>query len=340
MPTPSQATVESIRGAVVEASHPFSAVLWGPDAVVGRVGPPIRTPWRSAAKPWQLEASLLALAPVDRDAILADSRWLAIATASHSGTDAHVALVQALGQRFGVTVADLRCGAHRPMDVESADALLRRGESFSCLHNNCSGKHTMMVAASRALGADADYLPESHPLQRRISKLIADVCAETPETSIDGCGVPTFTVSLAAMARAYQRLAIAMADAPTSVRGRIGLAMARHPDLVAGEGRLDVDLVRRATEPIAAKIGALGVFCIALPQRRLGLAVKVHSGVTEALPTAVVAALHALTPGVLPDALLDWKHDEIRNVAGRLVGSYRARDVGRLTPGVRRGQSA
>lgn len=340
MPHAPQATVEVIRGAVVEAAHPFSAVTWGPDAVAGRVGPPMQTPWRSAAKPWQLEASLLALAPAERDAMLANSRWLAIAAASHSATPAHVVLVEELGARFGVRPDDLRCGVHRPMDLDAADALLRGGEAFTCLHNNCSGKHTMMVAASRALGADADYLPEAHPLQRRIARLVAEVCAETPELSIDGCGVPTFTVSLASMARSYQRLALAMADAPTSVRGRIGLAMAAHPEIVAGEGRLDVDLCRLATEPMAAKIGALGVFCIALPRRRLGFAVKVHSGSTEALPTAVVAALRALVPGVIPDALPGWRHDEIRNVAGRLVGSYRARNVDRLDPLVRRGQSA
>ena len=247
MPSPAHAAVEAIRGSVVEATHPFSAVAWGQDEVVGRIGPPMRTPWRSAAKPWQLEAALLALTPAQRDAALANSRWLAIAAASHSGTEQHVALVQELGHHFGVLPPDLRCGVHRPMEVEAADALLRAGQAFTCLHNNCSGKHTMMVVATRALGADADYLPEPHPLQRRISKLVTDVCAETPELSTDGCGVPTFTVSLAGMARSYQRLAVAMADAPSSARGRIGLAMARHPELVAGEGRLDLDLSRRVT---------------------------------------------------------------------------------------------
>jgi L-asparaginase II len=104
----------------------------------------------------------------------------------------------------------------------------------------------------------------------------------------------------------------------------IGWAMARHPELTSGTGRLDLQIVRGAREPIAVKIGAQGVFCMALPQRCLGLAVKVHTGVTEALPAAVTATLAAAAPGVFaaPD---DWDLLRVRNVVGDVVGAYRSR---------------
>jgi L-asparaginase II len=103
--------------------------------------------------------------------------------------------------------------------------------------------------------------------------------------------------------------------------GRIGHAMARHPTLTSGTGRLDLDVVRASREPMAVKVGAGGLFCVALPGRDLGIAVKVHGGVMEALPALIAWTLETYAPEAwrTPD---DWELLKVRNVAGREVGGW------------------
>lgn len=340
------------RGEFIEAVHPFSAAAVDASGPLGHMGPTLRTPMRSAAKSLQLEVSLGLLPPPARAALLANPDFLAIGAASHSASARHLAVVDALMAQLGVTEADLRCGGHRPIDDDVADALVRVGQSHGARHNNCSGKHAVMVAAARALqatgsGDASDYLDAAHPLQRAIAAHTAAAAGEVPGLAVDGCGVPTFVLSLTAIARAFQRLAAAMVDddddAARPATGRalagaalgdlrlaaaIGWAMARQPLLVSGQGRLDLLLTEQASEPIAVKIGAQGVFCLALPRRRLGIAVKVASGVTEALPTAVLAALDVFAPGAMPAQPAAWPFATLRNVVGREVGAYRL--AGRL----------
>ena len=99
--------------------------------------------------------------------------------------------------------------------------------------------------------------------------------------------------------------------------------MANHPELTSGTGRLDLSLVRAAREPMAVKVGAMGLFCIAIPWRNTGIAVKVHSGSTDALPVAVDWALSQLL-GESWRRPEPWEHAIVRNVVGREVGRWDA----------------
>jgi L-asparaginase II len=75
---------------------------------------------------------------------------------------------------------------------------------------------------------------------------------------------------------------------------------------------------------MAVKVGAMGLFCIAIPGRDMALAVKVHGGVAEALPALVAWALDTWAPGAWeePEA---WSQRVVRNVAGRAVGGWSVR---------------
>jgi L-asparaginase II len=315
--------VEQTRGPVVEAVHPFSAVAveGATGTIVGRLGASVVTTWRSASKPFQLETSLAAFG----DAGAFTEPELAIGAASHSGEPVHVALVEGLLRRFGLDATALRCGAHPPVHEGSAEAILRAGGHFGGVHNNCSGKHAFMLGACVAQGWPLEYRPLEHPLQARNRARLEALCGETASVATDGCGVPTFGFELAGLARAWGALAAAMAEPERRpVLSRIGWAMARHPELTSGTGRLDLQVVRAACEPMAVKIGALGVFCIALPGRGLGLAVKVHSGSTEALAAAVTTTLETFAPSAFaaPEA---WGLLQVRNVVGDVVGGWRVR---------------
>ena len=51
-------TILRTRGAALESEHPISAVLCDPTGQVQqRIGEPMVTTWRSAAKPFQLESN-------------------------------------------------------------------------------------------------------------------------------------------------------------------------------------------------------------------------------------------------------------------------------------------
>jgi L-asparaginase II len=177
-----------------------------------------------------------------------------------------------------------------------------------------------MLGASRHAGFELDYRPADHPLQRANRSRLDEVAGVSHELAIDGCSVPTFFAPLSGKARAWSRLAEAMADEAGTL-GRIGWAMHREPWHMSGSERLDRAVVAMASEPLAVKIGAEGVFCIALPRRRAGLAVKCHTGNADALAVAVKAVL--LEHGVTLEGAFAW--ERVTNVRGVLVGERSAR---------------
>lgn len=298
------------RGPVVEGLHPFSAVLVQGEQVVERWGEPVRAAWRSAAKPLQLWCALEALG----DPELPEDE-LALGAASHAGQPEHITRVRALCARLGVDEALLACGAHPPLYSGAWEALLRAGEVPGPIHNNCSGKHTFMLAACAARGWAGDYRSPEHPLQRRILEIVTLWCAEVPERAVDGCSVPTFGLSLEGMARAWARLA-----APPDARlARVAAAMQRNVHLTSGTGRLDEAVIAGAEEPMIVKIGAAALFCMAFPARGQAVVVKVHSGDESALGEAVAESLARLVPGAWARPP-GWAWGEVRSVLGAVVG--------------------
>ncbi len=309
----------------VETTHRIAAVT----VAGGQVRPldplssQVGSTWRSAAKPLQLWCSLEALS----DPPELGPEWIALGASSHSGQHGHVEGVRAILRHFGLDEGQLQCGAEPPAHRPTSEALLRGGDPFLALHNDCSGKHSFMLAACRAQGwSTADYLDPAHPLQRRILARAQDWCQEVPGVAVDGCGLPTLSLSLTGMARAWERLAVAQAQPQQDPRlARIAQAMADHPWFTSGDQRIDLALHRRATEPWIGKIGARGVFCFALPARGIGGALKVLDGDEDALAVAVPAVVEHFAPGALkPDP--DWPYAQIRNVVGRIVGTRVVRE--------------
>ena len=71
-------------------------------------------------------------------------------------------------------------------------------------------------------------------------------------------------------------------------------AMAAHPDMVAGDGRLCTELARIAGGRLFPKVGAEGVYCIGVPGAELGIALKVEDGAKRAVGPAVLSLLREL----------------------------------------------
>lgn len=323
-----------IRGPVEESRHGIAVAV--ADAagrlVAGGGNPHLVTYLRSSAKPLQALA-LVETGAVDAFGIQPDE--IAVACASHSGEDVHVAAVRSLLKRVGLSEAALNCGVHPPVERDAALRILRSGARPTEVHCNCSGKHAGMLTTCRQLGCDLEgYWRPEHPLQQLLLANVAAM-AELPAAEIaigvDGCGVPVHGMPLVNMATAFARLAdpsgleeVRQAAARTVVR-----AMQAHPYLVAGKGRFDTALMETARPRVAAKSGAEALFCVALPELGLGVALKVIDGGSRAVAPATMAVLDQLNAVTGDDLeeLRDWRRPSVQNVLGQVVGHLEARIV-------------
>ncbi|HPD91824.1 MAG: asparaginase [Rhodobacter sp.] len=286
--------VDIWRGGRLESQHRGHAVVCDASGVVEAWGDPGAVIYpRSSCK--MLQA--LPLLESGAGAAL-DDRRLALACASHQGSAMHVAAVSAWLAEMGLAEADLRCGAHEPTDIPERNRLICTGDAFCQLHNNCSGKHAGFLMLNRHLGGGTEYVEVDHPVQKAVRAAFEEVTGEdSPGYGIDGCSAPNFATSLGGLARAMARFATAE---ETGARGRamvrLRSAMARHPEMVAGETRACTELMR-AMDGVAIKTGAEAVFVAIVPSKGLGVALKVVDGGTRASEAAIVGLLARL--GVL-----------------------------------------
>jgi L-asparaginase II len=95
---------------------------------------------------------------------------------------------------------------------------------------------------------------------------------------------------------------------------------------VAGTGDLVTDLMTLAGGRIACKSGAEGLICLAVPERGLGIAIRILDGSFRAHPVIVAAVLEQLDlldPATIA-AVLERQSPVLRNHNGWPVGEMRA----------------
>lgn len=214
---------------------------------------------------------------------------IALAAGSHSGTRQHTDIVQGMMYKVGVTADELQCGAIPPLDRAAYEELIASGGKPNTMTNNCSGKHTTMLAACRANGWDMHtYTRPEHPVQRGILDYLARTCdyeAEKIHLAPDGCGVPTFGLPLYNIALGFMRLAVATAKQDGAL-GYVGQVMQQHPLVFSGERRIDAALVQVTETRLVVKDGAEAIVGVAIPERGIGIAMKISDGAQRAiLPT-------------------------------------------------------
>jgi L-asparaginase II len=280
------------RGDVVEAAHRVHAVAVQDGRMVESAGDPgLVTFFRSSSKPIQA----LPLAREREDVTEAE---LAIACASHRAEPAQQEAVESLLAKAPATEDDLECGP-------------QEGRGPSRLAHNCSGKHAGFLAVCRVRGWPTEgYRLASHPLQQLLLvevAAVADVPADGIRTAVDGCGVPTFALTLERMANSFARLGQHPGGGP------IVAAMSSHPELIGYErGAIDTDLMR-LRRGWAAKGGAEGLICAVSPDG-VGIAIKVEDGNMRALRPALASFLGLGE---------DFAVVPVKNSRGEVVGEVR-----------------
>lgn len=323
----SEPMVQVWRGNIVESLHHGDvAIVDVSGNLLWSLGNPKRVTYaRSSAKPWQ---AIPLVESGAADAFQMSIDELALSCASHNGETTHVDLARSFLNRIGVPESALQCGAHPPYHAASYEAELKLGHEITALHNNCSGKHSAMLALAKYLKADLDtYLQRDHPIQVHILAAVSEMTEmpkEKIEIGIDGCGVPVFGMPIENMALGFAKLAHPD-DLPEPRRQtlmRLRDAMMAKPHYVAGTGRFCTDLMTAAKGTIVGKAGAEGVYCAGLVEQGLGICVKVDDGNGRGAYPAVVEALAqtGLVPQAVIDALCSFHHPQLTNHQGTLVG--------------------
>lgn len=334
--------VEVTRGAFVESRHRgFVSVIEPTGAIVAQLGDgATRTPFRSAAKPFQA-LPLVATGAARHFQLTAPE--LAVVNGSHSGAAIHLEAVQSILDKIELAASALLCGAHMPFDETSAKQLRAAGQAPQSLHNNCSGKHAGMLALAKFLGHPTEnYIDPAHPIQQLIRQTLSKFAHVPPDeisVAIDGCSAPVFITTVAAMARSYAQLVgwphseIAEDQTLCNAATRIVNAFIEHPEMIGGtRNRLDTDLMKAARGQLISKVGAEGVQLLGvLPcpryPRGLGIAIKIEDGDTRrARDPVVIETLRQL------DLLNDTQLAQLTQYTRAIIYNHRKLEVGEVRP--------
>jgi L-asparaginase II len=265
------------RGGIVESRHRGIAALVDPDGkLIDHLGSAKRLVYpRSAVKPLQVVA-------MRRAGLMLESAQLAVSSASHQGTTAHIALVQEILAGAGLSEAALQCPPAWPGNPSARAEAQANGQVESRLAFNCSGKHAAFLAASVIAGFDTKtYLNAGHPLQQLIEQVLEEYSGEKIlHSSIDGCGAPLHTMTIEGLARAIGKFTATDTDVVD--------AMLANPWAVGDTNSMDAIVMKYG---MVAKIGAEGVFVIGLRSGH-GVAVKIADGSLRAAPLVGLGLLH------------------------------------------------
>jgi L-asparaginase II len=194
-----------------------------------------------------------------------------------------------------------------------------------------------MLLACRMLGLPAgDYLAAGHPWQRRILGHVADFLRLPPEEiglAVDGCGVPTYHVPLAAAARGYAALAhpeaAGLAGETAAAVGTIVRSMTGAPGMVAGPGRFTTRLMEATGGRVLAKEGAEGFYSLAVRGPvALGIAIKIADGGERCRDGVVLDVLRQL------GSLAGAEFAELRDLHTPALHNHRGLRVGEIRPEV------
>ncbi|MFG6504244.1 asparaginase [Microbacterium sp. P05] len=324
MPTPADTVELAVveRSGFIESRHTGRAIVLAPDGTIVDALGDVAAPFlpRSSMKPMQALACLTAGAPLEGVS-------LALSTASHSGTDRHVAGVRAILDAAGLGENDLECPAAWPGDTPTRDELVRERSEPARIRMNCSGKHAAMLLTCVTKGWEtAGYLDPQHPLQVHIREVIERLTGERiGATAIDGCGAPVYAMSHAGLARAVHRIGTAAERSPFALhRGAAALvsAVREHPWTIDGPGRADTIVIERLG--VFAKGGAEGVMVMVAPDGTT-VALKIADGSGRAATAVALRLLEragALDPGEVANTLRALPLTVFGG--GRDVGSIRA----------------
>lgn len=321
---------ETVRGGIVDLRHRGAVAVSDADGRLvwssGDIDRPVYP--RSSAKLFQA-LPLVESGAADRFGL--SDEQLALACASHSGEEGHVATAAAMLEKTGLGEPDLECGTHWPLlGHDEFRAYVRAGNRPSQLHNNCSGKHAgFLCAVCHQELAPAGYVKAEHEIQRQVKAAQEEMAGYRlagDDYAIDGCSIPAFAFPLRALAHGFARAATGHGLAPlrAGAAKRLMEACIANPWFTAGSERFCVRVMEAGEGEIYAKTGADGFFVAALPKAGLGVALKCDDGSGQAAETMLAGVLLRLLGHD------DAKRARLEPLARRTLKNWNGIEVGEV----------
>lgn len=204
---------------------------------------------RSLAKP--LQASILLDSDIINDYNILPHE-IAIMSGSHSGSIKHTFVLKNLLKKHKLKISDLQIKPIPPLDKRNYF------NHPSKLHNNCSGKHIMMLLMSKYNGFSLEnYSDINHPVQKLINKKQVELSGfNSSNYSFDGCGTPLWEINLEGIIRAYHNLV------NYEKYSYLINSILKNPDIFGGYDRLDSDIITLSKGKLFAKVGASGFILV------------------------------------------------------------------------------
>lgn len=259
---------------------------------------------RSLAKP--IQASVLLDFKTDEHFSFTKSE-IAIFCASHTAQPYHIKLVKSVLKKIGLSENSLQCGIHAPFAP-------RKSKLNTQIHNNCSGKHVLMLALCVQNGWSVEnYLETNHPLQKIILQKHIELSAcNNPIPSLDGCGAPIYGLPLKNIAQAFCKL---FSHKKYEI---IKNSFLHHPKIIGGENRLDTKIMELAPNLIA-KVGAGGFLMVFNTEKNECLLIKLSQDNNTQREIAASFALLQLE--WIKCALLDYNNFNLHLAK---IGKYKS----------------
>ncbi len=201
---------------------------------------------RSLAKP--LQASILFDTNIINDYNITNSE-LAIFSGSHSGTLRHINTLKNVLKKHDLKIKDLSIMPLKPLDTREFHGRKTK------LHNNCSGKHVMMLLNCKYKGFNYDYTNPNHPIQKIIKQKQEELSQYKSDIlTFDGCSTPLWGLPYKNIIKAYFNL---IDKHPLLIN-----AILNNSYLYGGYNRFDTEIIQLSKGKLFSKVGAGGLVII------------------------------------------------------------------------------
>ena len=283
-----QPLLELTRGALIESRHFGSiAVVDSNGKLIHSYGDPHTVAFlRSSAKPFQ---SLPFVEQGGVEHYGFTPAELAISCASHETAQLHLDNVHSLQLKVGIHENQLQCGPHLPSDANKLREVIVQNIKPTPNFNNCSGKHTMMLAFAKMRGLPLEnYLDINHPIQQDILQTLSEMCMidkNKIQLGVDGCSAINFAMPLYNAAFGIARMCDPkdLTESRAIACKKITSAMLAHPEMISNHGEFDCELMTASNNKVITKHGAegfqiIGIMPNVINERSVGIAFKVSDG--------------------------------------------------------------
>lgn len=236
---------------------------------------------------------------------------IAIMCGSHNAEQEHLTMVESILSKIGLNKNNLFCGPQYPSSKRDANNLIKADKKPEHIHNNCSGKHAGMLALCQLINVPIqDYINPNHPIQQLILDYVEKIY-EYPKakmaTALDGCSAPIFSIPVLNQAIGFKNLVSNHYEKKLANACKIVVeAVSKYPFMVAGSKRYCTDLMQITAPQIIGKTGAEGIFCMSLPEQKLGVCIKIDDG--KMLPQYNVAQAFVEATGLFSQETLKPLH--------------------------------